>query len=99
MNKLKFSVPGQMLLMLRTHFTTAVVFMILFLMTASMQGSFGNVVFGVVGILGYFLSIYASASSSFINDKMEISPLTPKPAKGFMLPLFVIAANILVVLL
>lgn len=99
MNKLKFSVPGQMLLMLRTHFTTAIIFMVLFLMTTSMRGSFGNMVFGVIGLLGYFLSIYSSAASAFINDKMDASPLTPKPAKGFLIPIFVVIANILVVLL
>lgn len=88
-----------MFLMLRTHLTTAVVFIILFIMTTSMRGGFGNSVFGWLGLFGYFLSIYASASSAFLNDKMDASPLSPKPAKGFLLPLFVVIANILVVLL
>lgn len=99
MNKLKFSVPGQMLLMVRTHFTTAIVFMILFLMTTSMRGNIGNVVFGIFGFLGYFLAIYANASSAYLNDKMDASPLTPKPTKGFILPLFIIAINLLIVFL
>ena len=88
-----------MFLMLRTHFTTAVIFMVLFLMTTSMRGDFGNKVFGTIGFLGYFLAIYAAAGSYHLNDKMDASPLTPKPAKGFLLPLFVIVANLIIVLL
>lgn len=99
MNKLKFSVPGQMLLMVRTHFTTAVVFMLLFLFTASMQVGIGNLIFGIIGIIGYFLSIYSAAGSSYLCDKMDSSPLTPKPAKGLILPLFLLLANVVIILM
>lgn len=99
MKKLKYSVPGQMVLMIKTHFTTAVVFMILFLMTASMQKGIINTIFGIIGLLGYFLSIYAYSETAHKNDKLTVSPLTPKPLKGLLLPAFLIIANIIVILL
>ncbi len=99
MNKLKYSIPGQMLLMIKNHFTTSVVFMILFLMTASMQNGFGGIIFGVVGFLGYFLSIYAYSGSALKDDKRTVSPLTPKPLKGLFLPAFLTIVNVVVILL
>ncbi|MBQ7985981.1 MAG: hypothetical protein IJ304_01800 [Clostridia bacterium] len=99
MNKLKYSVPGQMLLMIKNHFTVSVVFMIFFLMTASMQKGVFNTLFGVLGFLGYFLSIYAYSGTALRNDKLTVSPLTPKPLKGLLLPAFLTIANVIVILL
>ena len=99
MNKLKYSIPGQMLLMIKNHFGTSVVFMILFLMTASMRNGFGNTVFGIVGFLGYFLSIYAYSETALRDDKRSVSPLTPNPLKGLLLPAFLTIVNVLVILL
>ncbi len=99
MNKLKYSVPGQMLLMVKNHFTVSVVFMIFFLMTTSMRNGFGNMVFGILGLLGYFLSIYSYSGTALRDDKRTISPLEPKPLKGLLLPAFLTIANVLVILL
>ena len=99
MNKLKYSLPGQMLLMIKSHFATAVVFMMLFLMTTSMRGGFGNKLFGVIGFLGYFLSIYAYSGTALRDDKRSISPLSPHPLKGLWLPAFLTVANVIVILL
>lgn len=99
MNKLKYSVPGQMLLMIKNHFTVSVVFMILFIMTASMRNGFGNMVFGILGFLGYFLSIYAYSGSALKDDRRTISPLEPKPLKGLWLPAFLTIVNVLVIIL
>ena len=99
MNKLKYSISGQMLLMIKSHFTTSVVFMILFLMTTSMRNGFGNMVFGVLGFLGYFLSIYAFSGTALRDDKLTVSPLTPKPLKGLFLPAFLTIVNVIVILL
>ena len=86
MKKLKYSVKGQMLLMAKAHLETAILFMILFLFTIRMRQGVGNVIFGIVGILGYFLAIYSAAGTAHTNDERSISPLSPKAAKGFILP-------------
>lgn len=99
MNKLKFSIPGQMLLMIKNHFTVSVVFMIFFLMTASMQKGLFNIIFGIFGFLGYFLSIYSYSGSAFQSDKMSASPLSPNPVKGLWLPAFLTIANVIIILL
>ena len=99
MNKLKYSLWGQMLLMVKTHLTTAILFMILFLATTSLRNDFGNIVFGVFGTLGYFLSIYSQAAASLTDDKRTISPLNPKPLKGFILPLILTAVSLVIVLM
>lgn len=99
MNKLKYSVPGQMLLMVKSHFTVSVVFMILFLMTASMQTGFVSTVFGVLGLLGYFLSIYSHSGTALRDDKRSVSPLTPHPLKGLWLPAFLTIVNVVIILL
>lgn len=99
MNKLKYSVFGQMLLMIKNHFTVAVVFMILFLMITPMRNSFGNMVFGILGVLGYFLSIYAYSGTAFRDDKRSVSPLTPTPLKGLWLPALLTIANAVIILL
>ena len=88
-----------MLLMIKSHFTTAVVFMVLFLMTTSMRMGFGNAVFGVVGFIGYFLSIYSYSAAVLRDDKRSISTLTPHPLKGLILPAFLTIANVIVILL
>ncbi|MBR5808698.1 MAG: hypothetical protein IKY39_01155 [Clostridia bacterium] len=99
MNKLKFSIPGQMLLMIKNHFTISVVFMIFFLMTASMQSGLFNTIFGIFGFLGYFLSIYSYSATALRDDKMSVSPLTPNPLKGLWLPAFLTIANVIIILL
>lgn len=99
MNKLKFSVFGQMLLMVKSHFTTAVLFMIIFLLMTSMMQGIGGIIFGILGVIGYFLTIYSAAVASQKSDRLPSSPLTPKPLKGFILPLLLIALNLLIVLL
>lgn len=99
MKKLKYSIPGQMLLMVKSHFTTSVLFMILFLATSAMQKGFGNILFGVLGFLGYFLSIYSYSGSAFKDDKLSVSPLTPHPLKGLWLPVILTVTNIIVILL
>ena len=99
MKKLKFSVPGQMLLMTKTHLTTAFLFILLFLFTISMQGKARDIIFGVCGTLGYFLSIYSTAGTAYLDDKKTVSPLTPQAAKGFILPLILTLFSILVVVL
>lgn len=99
MNKLKFSIPGQMLLMIKNHFTVSVVFMIFFLFTASMQSGLFNTIFGIFGFLGYFLSIYSYSAAALRDDKMSASPLTPKPLKGLCLPAFLTIASIVIILL
>lgn len=99
MKKLKFSVPGQMFLMAKTHLTTAFLFMLLFLFTMSMQGKAREIIFGICGLLGYFLSIYSSAGTAYLDDKKTVSPLTPKATKGFILPVMLTLFSILVVVL
>jgi len=99
MKNLKYSIPGQMLLMIKNHFTVSVVFMILFLMTTPMQNTISNMIFGIVGYIGYFLSIYAFSESALRDDKRTVSPLTPHPAKGLWLPAFLTIANVVVILL
>ena len=98
MKNLKYSVPGQMLLMIKEHATTSIVFMILFLMTASIRNEFGDLLYGIFGVLGYFLSIYSLASTTYKNDNTKISPLAPKPLKGFILPAFLLLFNLLIVI-
>lgn len=88
-----------MLLMVKTHFSTACLFMILFIITTSMRNDFGNIIFGICGTLGYFLSIYSAASTFLTDDKRTVSPLTPKALKGFFLPAFLIIANLIAILL
>lgn len=99
MKNLKYSMCGQMLLMVKTHFTTAVLFMILFLVTTSMRNDFGNAVFATCGTLGYFLSIYSAAANAYTDDKKTISSLTPKAAKGFILPTFLIITSAIILTL
>ena len=99
MHNLKYSISGQMLLMIKNHFSAAVVFMILFLMTTSMRGDLGDKIFGVCGFLGYFLTIYAYSGSAFQDDKRTISPLTPHPLKGLWLPALLTVANVIIILL
>lgn len=99
MKNLKYSVPGQMLLMIKSHFTVSVLFMVFFIMTVSMQSSFINTLFGILGLLGYFLSIYSYSGSAHRDDKRTISPLTPKPLKGLWLPAFLTIVNIIIILL
>lgn len=99
MNKLKFSIPGQMLLMIKQHFTISVVFMIFFLMTVSMQKGVFSTIFGIFGLLGYFLSIYSYSGSALRTDKMSASPLSPDPIKGLWLPAFLTIVNVIIILL
>ncbi len=99
MKKLKFSVPGQMLLMAKTHLTTAFLFLLLFLLTISMAGKARDIIFGICGLIGYFLSIYSAASTAYLDDKKTISPLTPKPAKGLILPLMLTVFSLICLLL
>lgn len=99
MKKLKFSLIGQMLLLAKSHLSTGLVFMILFLFTVSMYGPAYNVIFGTCGFLGYFLTIYQSANNAYLDDKKTISPLTPYAAKGFVLPLLLTAFSLVIVLL
>ena len=99
MNKMKYSIPGQMLLMIKNHFTVSVVFMILFLMTASMQVGVGSLIFGGIGFLGYFLSIYSYSGTCLRDDKITVTNLTPHPLKGLMLPIFLTIASAVIILL
>lgn len=99
MDKLKYSIPGQMLLMIKNHFTVSVMFMILFIMTVSLRTGFGDIIFGIFGFLGYFLSIYAYSESAFRDDKRTVSPLEPKPLKGLYLPAFLTVVNLLIIFL
>lgn len=99
MKNLKYSIPGQMLLMIKNHFSTSVVFMILFLMTVSMRVGFVDTLFGIIGFIGYFLTIYAYSASAHRDDKREVSPLTPHPLKGLRLPAFLTIVNVIVILL
>jgi hypothetical protein len=85
--------------MIKNHFTVSVVFMIFFLLTASMQSGLFNTIFGILGFLGYFLSIYAYSGTALRDDKMSASPLTPKPLKGILLPAFLTIASAVVILL
>ena len=99
MKNLKYSVSGQMLLMAKTHLSTAFLFMVLFLITISMAGKVRDIIFGICGSLGYFSSIYSAADAAYFDDKKSISPLTPKPAKGFILPLILTGFSLIIVLL
>lgn len=99
MKNLKFSVPGQMLLMSKAHLSTAFLFLLFFLFTMSMAGTAKDIIFGVCGIVGYFLSIYSTAGSAYNDDKKTISPLTPKPAKGLVLPLILTIFSAICILL
>ena len=99
MKNLKFSVPGQMLLMAKTHLTTSFLFMILFLLTLSMAGKTRDIVFGLFGTIGYFLSIYSAAGSAYLDDKKSISPLTPKATKGLVLPVILTVISLLLIII
>ena len=99
MKNLKFSVPGQMLLMAKAHLSTAFLFLVLFLLTMSMAGKIRDIIFGICGIIGYFLSIYSAAGTAHNDDKKTISPLTPKPAKGLILPLILTVFSVICILL
>lgn len=99
MKNLRYSIMGQMLLMVKAHLEIALIFMIFFLFTIRMLEGIGNIIFGIVGTLGYFLAIYSAAGTAHTNDKRSISPLTPKPAKGFILPAFLTLLSIVLILL
>lgn len=100
MNKLKYTIPGQMLLLVKSHLSTAVLFLILFLFTFSMTAGtgIGSIIYASVGILGYFLSIYSTAGSYVSCDKMPSSKLSPHPAKGFILPVILTAVSLVIIL-
>lgn len=100
MNKLKLSIPGQMLLILKTHFSTAVLFMVLFLLTFSLSSGtgIGSIIFSIAGTLGYFLSIYSEAYSCVSADKSPASKLSVHPAKGFILPLILTLVTGIIIL-
>ncbi len=99
MKNLKYSIKGQMLLITKAHLRTALLFMILFLFTFSMNSKTKDVIFAIFGTLGYFLSMYSAGNNAYLNDKKSISPLTPKAAKGFILPLILTLSNLLIFIL
>ena len=99
MKNLKFSVHGQMLLMVKAHFAIALLFLVLFLLTMSMTAGTKDIIFGICGMVGYFLSIYSFAETAYLDDKKTVSPLTPKQAKGLMLPLILTLFSLIIVLI
>ncbi|MBO5059836.1 MAG: hypothetical protein J6C82_02845 [Clostridia bacterium] len=98
--KLKYTIFGQILHTLTSHAGIAVMFAFLWLiMIAVWTTKIGGYAFGIIGILTYFLAIYNAGCDAALDDKKPYSPLTPKPAKGLILPVLLTAVNILFIVL
>lgn len=97
MKKLKYTIPGQMLSVAFAHIITAFVFFFIWLISAGMwEGAFGKI-FSFVGLVCYLVSIYNSGVNCAQADKRTVSPLSPHPAKGFVLPFFLLIFNALII--
>lgn len=99
MKKMKYTVWGQMLSVVVAHATTAFIFMFICFITAGLWTGIAAKIFSAVGCLCYFMAIYNSGVNCAQADKRSISPLTPYPAKGTILPVILLAVNILIIVL
>ena len=99
MKKMKYTVLGQMVSVLGAHAATAFIFFFIWLVTAGMWQGVAGKIFSAIGCLCYLVAIYNSGVTSAQNDKRTISPLTPYPAKGLVLPIILLVVNVVMILL
>lgn len=100
MNKMKYTIWGQMLSMVRSHAFTAIVIFLIWLVTAGMwEVDIGSRIFGILGSFCYVITIYNCACSCAQADKRTASPLKAYPAKGLIIPAFLLAVNVLITIM
>ena len=97
MKKLKYTIPGQMLSIAGAHIITSFIFFFIWLVTAGVWEGIAGKIFSLVGLICYLISIYNASVNCAQADKRTVSPLTPHPWKGFVLPIFLLVFNALIV--
>ncbi len=99
MKKMKYTIWGQMLSVVGAHAVTAYIFMFIWFITAGLWEGVAGKIFSAVGLVCYLVAIYNSGVTCAQTDKRAISPLSPYPAKGLILPAILLAVNIVVILI
>ena len=100
MKNLQDKFIGQMLCVLLQHAKLAFIFSIFSVMLLPIWShKIGEVIFASIGILFYSMSMYGVAGAIFERDNKSYTPLTPKPWKGLVLPIFLMIANIAVIVI
>ena len=98
--KFKYTLPAQILRMVRKHATTALLFSLIWLTMISLWATtVGSYTFAAIGFIAYFLSIYNAGFETAIDDKKSYTPLTPKPYKGIYLPILLTVVNIIFIII
>ncbi|MBE7015329.1 MAG: hypothetical protein E7417_00680 [Ruminococcaceae bacterium] len=100
MKKFKYTLFGQMLEVLKSHAAMVVLFSVLWLcFIAAFSTETGSVIFTILAVIFYFLSIYGCGEEAFKNDKKPYIPGEPSLKKSIVVPTLLIGMNILFIVL
>lgn len=92
---LKYSIKGQIISVILEHLKIVFVFFAVWILGIYVTASkIGGAIYSYIATFFYFTAIYSAGYQAEINDKKSYSPLTPKPYKGALLSLGVLAVNI-----
>ena len=98
--KLQDNLMGQMLCVLIQHVKLALIFSIFAVMMLPIWSyKIGEIIFSVIGLIFYAGSMYGLAGAVYERDNKPYTPLSPKPWKGLILPVFLLIVNILIIIL
>lgn len=91
---------GQVLCVLIEHLKISFLFAVLSVMAIPVLSyKIGSVIFGIIGMAVYSVSMYCVAADIFNRDNKTFTPLTPKPWKGIILPLLLLCVNAAVIII
>ena len=95
-NKMKYTVPGQVLSIIVTHSEAGFLFFFVWLLAISITSNkTGGMIYSVISSVFYFMMMYSAGYTIVKNDKKSYTKLTPVPYKGALLPLGLLILNIL----
>ena len=95
-NKMKYTVPGQVLSIIVTHIEAAFLFFFVWLLAISITSTkIGALIYCVISSIFYFMMMYSAGYTVVKNDKKSYTDLTPFPYKGALLSIGLLVLNIL----
>lgn len=96
-NKLKYTIPGQVLSIIITHLEAAFLFFFVWLLSISVtSGKTVGLIYSAISSVFYFMMIYSAGYAAVKNDKKSYTKLSPFKYKGALLSLGLLLLNIII---